>query len=79
MIEATKLHKVFGSFHAVRDISLTIAAGEVRGAARPKWRRQDHHSPYARRDPQADAAAPPASPAMMWSSRLARCATSSGC
>jgi ABC-2 type transport system ATP-binding protein len=29
MIEATKLHKVFGSFHAVHDISLTIAAGEV--------------------------------------------------
>ena len=29
MIEATNLHKVFGSFHAVHDISLTIAAGEV--------------------------------------------------
>jgi ABC-2 type transport system ATP-binding protein len=29
MIEATNLHKVFGSFHAVHDISLTIEAGEV--------------------------------------------------
>jgi ABC-2 type transport system ATP-binding protein len=29
MIEASNLHKVFGSFHAVHDISLTIAAGEV--------------------------------------------------
>jgi ABC-2 type transport system ATP-binding protein len=29
MIEAAHLHKVFGSFHAVHDISLTIEAGEV--------------------------------------------------
>src|SRR5262245_56655185 len=29
MIEATNLHKVFGSFHAVHDISLRIEAGEV--------------------------------------------------
>lgn len=29
MIEATELHKVFGSFQAVRGISLDIAAGEV--------------------------------------------------
>jgi ABC-2 type transport system ATP-binding protein len=29
MIEASKLHKVFGSFQAVREISLNVAAGEV--------------------------------------------------
>jgi ABC-2 type transport system ATP-binding protein len=29
MIEAVNLHKVFGSFQAVRDISLSIGAGEV--------------------------------------------------
>ncbi len=29
MIEAVNLHKVFGSFQAVRDISLSINAGEV--------------------------------------------------
>lgn len=29
MIEASSLQKVFGSFEAVRDISLDIAAGEV--------------------------------------------------
>jgi ABC-2 type transport system ATP-binding protein len=29
MIEAANLHKVFGSFHAVHDISLAIEAGEV--------------------------------------------------
>jgi ABC-2 type transport system ATP-binding protein len=29
MIEASNLHKIFGSFHAVCDISLRIAAGEV--------------------------------------------------
>jgi ABC-2 type transport system ATP-binding protein len=29
MIEAINLHKIFGSFHAVRDLSLSVAAGEV--------------------------------------------------
>jgi ABC-2 type transport system ATP-binding protein len=29
MIEARNLHKIFGSFHAVRDISLSVDAGEV--------------------------------------------------
>lgn len=29
MIDANHLHKVFGSFHAVRDISLHVEAGEV--------------------------------------------------
>jgi len=29
MIEAVNLHKIFGSFHAVRDLSLEVAAGEV--------------------------------------------------
>ena len=29
MIEARNLHKVFGSFHAVRDISLSVDPGEV--------------------------------------------------
>src|SRR5689334_20996797 len=29
MIEASTLHKVFGSFQAVSDISLAVAAGEV--------------------------------------------------
>jgi ABC-2 type transport system ATP-binding protein len=29
MIQATQLHKIFGAFHAVRDISLDVAEGEV--------------------------------------------------
>lgn len=29
MIEASNLHKVFGAFHAVRGVSLTIDPGEV--------------------------------------------------
>lgn len=29
MIEAYNLHKVFGAFHAVRDVSLNVAPGEV--------------------------------------------------
>src|ERR671927_1075986 len=29
MIQATQLQKIFGAFHAVRDISLDVAEGEV--------------------------------------------------
>ena len=49
----TRLSRRFGSLVAVRDVSLTVHAGEIFGVLGPQRRGQVHHHPDVVRDPRS--------------------------